>query len=195
MLPSTAEAAPSPLEQFSTRRLVARQIRIADYADIRRLHLHPQLMKTLSADGQILPDNVTADGVAHDLAHWREHGFGLWVFRDCGTGWFVGRGGLKWYTIEGRPVVGLSYSVVSDLWGHGLATEIGAASLGQGFRRLGLGEVASWTLPSNLASQRVMEKLGFRFEAEVVFAGLLHRLYRLTALDWAMGRGAQRSAS
>ena len=34
-----------------------------------------------------------------------------------------------------------------------------------------------------------MEKLGFRYETDIVFAGLPHRLYRLTATDWRMDRG------
>ena len=39
-------------------------------------------------------------------------------------------------------------------------------------------------MPVNLASQRVMEKLGFRYEWDFEFAGLLHRFYRLAAGEW-----------
>ena len=52
------------------------------------------------------------------------------------------------------------------------------ASLKVGFGRLGFAEVASWTLPLNLASQQVMEKPGFLYERDFEFAGLWHRLYR-----------------
>ena len=64
-----------------------------------------------------------------------------------------------------------------------------AASLRIGFEQLALPEVASWTLPFNVASQRVMEKLGFHYKTDIVFAGQPHRLYRLTAIDWHMDRG------
>ena len=37
----------------------------------------------------------------------------------------------------------------------------------------------------NLASQRVMEKLGFRYERDFEFAGLVHRFYRLVA-EWGL---------
>ena len=37
----------------------------------------------------------------------------------------------------------------------------------------------SFTLPDNVASRRVMEKLGFRFERDTPYAGLPHVLYRL----------------
>jgi RimJ/RimL family protein N-acetyltransferase len=60
-----------------------------------------------------------------------------------------------------------------------LATEMGWASLEVGLGRLGFPEVASWTLPTNLASQWVMEKLDFRYERDFEFAGLRHRFYRM----------------
>jgi RimJ/RimL family protein N-acetyltransferase len=181
----------SQLEEFGTSRLIAQRPNFSDYGDVRRLHLHPQVMKTLSADGQILPSSVTLDGLRQDDAHWKQYGFGLWIFRDRTTGQFVGRGGLKWYMINERPVVGLSYAVIFNQWGSGLGTEMAAASLEQGFKKIGLSEVASWTLPLNRASQRVMEKVGFRYQADIVFAGLPHRLYRLTAIEWEMDRGSR----
>jgi len=46
------------------------------------------------------------------------------------------------------------------------------ASLEVGFGWLGFSEIASWMLPINLASQRVMQTLGFRCEQDFVFAGL-----------------------
>jgi hypothetical protein len=57
-------------------------------------------------------------------------------------------------------------------------------SLKIGFERLKFREIASWTLPINRASQRVMEKLGFRYERDFEFAGLPHLFYRLSVDDW-----------
>jgi RimJ/RimL family protein N-acetyltransferase len=77
-----------------------------------------------------------------------------------------------------------------DYWNQGFATEMGEASLEVGFARLGFPGISSWTLPGNLASQRVMEKLRFRYERDFEFAGLVHRLYRLVAADWRGYHGA-----
>jgi [ribosomal protein S5]-alanine N-acetyltransferase len=49
---------------------------------------------------------------------------------------------------------------------------------------VGFPAIGSWTLSVNLASQRVMEKLGFRYERDFDFAGLGHRFYRLATGDW-----------
>ena len=189
MILTRIEPVKARIERFTTRRMTAERLTSIHYPEVRRLHLHPQVMKTLSPDGQILPDNVTKDGLAQNDAHWAQHGFGLWIFRDKQDGRFVGRGGLQRYWIDDQEVVGLAYAVMFDHWNRGLATEIAAASLDIGFRQFGFPEVASWTLPFNVASRRVMEKVGFRYDTDIVLAGLPHRLYRLTALDWEMGRG------
>jgi hypothetical protein len=55
---------------------------------------------------------------------------------------------------------------------------LGAASLDLAFGPLGLGSVVAYTLPHNIASRRVMEKLGLGYEREVVYADLPHVLYR-----------------
>jgi len=177
------------IERLTTRRMIAERLRVAHYPEVRLLHLHPQIMKTLSPDGQILPDHVTKDELVRNEAHWAKHRFGLWIFRSREDGRFIGRGGLQWYSIDGHDAVGLLYDVVFGCWNQGLATEIAVASLDVGFKQLSFPEIVCWTLPFNIASQRVMEKAGFRYATDIVLAGLPHRLYRMSLIDWDMGRG------
>jgi RimJ/RimL family protein N-acetyltransferase len=110
------------------------------------------------------------------------------------SGQFIGRGGLKSHQIDGREVIGLAYTVMPDYWNRGFATEIAQASLDVGFGHLGFPEIDSWTLPVNLASRRVMEKLGFRYERDFEFAGLPHRFYRLAKGDWERYHGREKSS-
>jgi hypothetical protein len=98
---------------------------------------------------------------------------------------------LKTYRIDGKDVIGLAYAVLSEFWNQGYATEMAQAGVQVGFEQLGFTEICSWTLPVNLASQRVMEKLGFRYEREFEFAGLKHRFFRLLAGDWEGQRSDQ----
>jgi RimJ/RimL family protein N-acetyltransferase len=173
------------MERFWTSRMSAERLTPGHFEEIRRLHLHPQVMKTLSVDGQVLPDSVTRGGLRQAEEHWLRHGFGLWLFRDRADGRFLGRGGLKWYQIDGLEMVGLAYAVLFEHWNRGLATEMATACLDIGFGELGLPEIAAWTLPINAASHRVLVKLGFGREREVVFAGLPHRFFLLSADEWA----------
>ena len=75
----------------------------------------------------------------------------------------------------------VGYTVAAGLWGRGFATEIGewlASYAAQG----SASELVAYTLPENASSRRVMEKLGFTFEREIVWAGRKHVLYRRRAV-------------
>jgi RimJ/RimL family protein N-acetyltransferase len=174
---------PNPIATLTTPRLLAEAITASHFPDIHRLHSDPQVMVTLSAGGNPLSEEATRESVQQAVDHWQRHGFGLWVFRRRSDCQFIGRGGLKTYQIDGKDLIGLAYAIMSDFWNQGFATEMAQASLEIGFGRLGFPSIFSWTLPVNLASQRVMEKLGFRYKRDFEFAGLRHRFYRLVARD------------
>jgi hypothetical protein len=77
--------------------------------------------------------------------------------------------------------VELAYALMAEYWNRGLATEMAGAILSVAFERLGIEELVCFTLTTNRASQRVMEKAGFEYERDVVHAGQPHMLYRVTA--------------
>jgi [ribosomal protein S5]-alanine N-acetyltransferase len=181
------------IESFRTDRLVAAPLRPEDFADLCRLHGDPRVMATLSADGRPLPEEETRRALQRHLGHWERHGYGLWAFRDPTDGRFVGYCGLKHTEVGGNDEIELAYAVVADEWGQGLATEMAEAVLRVGFEHLGLTEVVCFTLTTNRASQRVMEKAGFAYEREIVHAGLPHVLYRLTAGEWRNARASRPS--
>ena len=68
--------------------------------------------------------------------------------------------GLRHVTIGGREEVEVGYGLRAEFWGQGLATELASASVRVAFEILGLPELVSFTLPTNRASRRVMEKVG-----------------------------------
>ena len=175
---------PNPIATLTTARLLAEAVTPLHFQELNRLHADPQAMRTFSADGKPLAEEAVKVQIEQNVDHWRQQGFGLWVFSRKSDGAFIGRAGLESYQIDGKEVIGLAYAVMPDYWNRGFATEMAAASLDVGFEHLGLPEIASWTLPDNLASQWVMEKLGFRYERDFQFAGLLHRFYRLAAGEW-----------
>ena len=156
---------PNPIATLTTARLLAEAITPLHFHDLHRLLSDPQVMKTLSADGKPLSEEATREQIEQNIDHWQQHGFGLWVFHRKSDGVFIGRGGLKTYQIDGKDVIGLAYAVMPDYWNRGFATEMAQASLEVGFEHLGFSEIGSWTLPVNLASQRVMEKLGIPVRA------------------------------
>ncbi len=145
----------------------------------------PRVARTL---GGVPSPDALAGMVARQAAHWVAHGFGYWLWRDRATGAVVARGGLHHVVVGGRAEVEVGWAVDADRWGEGLASELGAAAVAFAFGRLDLHELVSFTLPANMTSRRVMEKLGFAREgAQVEHAGMDQVLYRLLAPSTTTG--------
>jgi RimJ/RimL family protein N-acetyltransferase len=62
----------------------------------------------------------------------------------------------------------LGYLLARPYWGRGYATEAARAVLRYGFQELHLHRIYATSRPANVASWRVMEKLGMRREAHLV---------------------------
>ncbi len=77
--------------------------------------------------------------------------------------------------------------------GRGFATEAAHAAVADGFERLGLAEIVSFTTPANIRSIRVMERLGMTHDSADDFEHphlpehhrlRHHVLYRLSRAAW-----------
>ena len=126
-------------------------------------------------------------------------GYGLWAIEVPGHFEFIGYVGLAVPRFEAHftPAVEIGWRLDKHYWGHGFATEAALAAIADGFERVGLSEIVSFTVPANVRSRRVMERLGMKhepaddFDHPLVAAGhrlRRHVLYRLNRTDWAATR-------
>lgn len=176
----------------STPRLIGEPLREEHRIHFREMSLDPEVMRTLSATGLPLPDAEIHEMFQANLDHWRDHGFGIWMFFEPGSvgpsmsdteaarGSFVGRGGVRHLLLEGRDEIEISYALMPAFWGMGLATEIALLSRDVALNELGFRNIVCLTLHRNIASRRVMEKAGFTYERECLHARLPHVLHRIT---------------
>ena len=164
---------------LETKRLRGERARPEDFASYLALYQDPRVTATLTVDGQPLSEDQVRDRFARKLALWDEHGYGIWFFRDRASGEFVGYCGLQPADQWDPPTVELLYATMPAHWGQGMTSEMAGAVLRVGFTQLDLPEVVSYTLFTNRASQRVLEKQGFGYERDITHAGLPHRFYRL----------------
>jgi RimJ/RimL family protein N-acetyltransferase len=116
-----------------------------------------------------------------DVDHWKRHGWGPWLVRDAATRRALGRVGLARAVVDGAEEVEVAWFIAADRWGEGLATEMAAEAVRAAFEDVGLPDLVAFTLHDNVASRRVMERLGFAYERDVEHAGLPHVLYRLSS--------------
>lgn len=161
---------------METERLVGERVREEDFDFLRVMDSDRDVMATL---GGLRSENETWEGLLNSLEHWERHGFGMWLFSHREAGDPVATAALRRVEIERRPEVELGYRVAAAWWGRGIATEMASALVGVARDRLGLAEIVAFTLPDNLASRRVMEKVGFTYERDIEWAKLRHVLYRL----------------
>jgi RimJ/RimL family protein N-acetyltransferase len=128
-------------------------------------------------------------------SHFREHGFGLCAMELREDHSFVGFVGLSVPSFQAAftPCVEIGWRLAADYWGRGLATEGAREMVRHAFEVVRLDELVSFTVPANMRSRRVMEKLGMTHDPADDFdhprlpeghALRRHMLYRLRRGEW-----------
>lgn len=134
--------APAAVRRLVTPRLSLSPLRSADIADLHALWTSPGVRRYLW------------DNEASATAEGKIAGFGgYWHLRD-------------------PPELELLYGVAEPLWGRGLATELARAMVDYAWAALGFLELNASTDVGNIASARVLEKLGFTLARRAVVGGL-----------------------
>jgi RimJ/RimL family protein N-acetyltransferase len=146
-------------DTIRTERLVLRRWQEADRLPFQRLNADPRVMEFLSEPLTAEASDALFDRIQ---AHINRHGFGPFAAELVETGEFLGFTGLfvPEFDAHFTPAVEIGWRLAFECWGKGLATEGARAAVRFGFEALGLDEIVSFTVPGNLRSRRVMEKLG-----------------------------------
>ena len=103
------------------------------------------------------------------LHHQARYGYSMSVVSLKDSPAMIGWGGLQHFN-QGEEVE-VGYAFAQAYWGRGLATELASAWLRFGFTHLGLDRIIAVADEANLASRRVMEKIGMRHEKNIVHYG------------------------
>lgn len=179
------------LDAFATPRLFGERLTPDHLPEIRRMHEDARVMATL---GGVRTEAQTLDYLERNLAHWDRYGFGLWIVRDATREQIVGRACVRHLDVEGAAEVEIGYALYPEWWRQGLATEIANKCLAIGRGDLGLRSLVAVTLPTNLGSRRVMEKVGLAYERHFMHAGMPHVLYRTAAIGYSSSASTVTSA-
>lgn len=146
-----------------TPRLVLREFDAFDVADLLRSDGDARVMRYL-ANG-LAPrtrEEVAASLDRAQQGYAARPGYGLLHASRRGDGAFVGGCGL--FNVPDGEDIEIAYRLPFDCWGRGYATEMAGAVLAHAFDTLRLSRVVGLTWPENVASQRVLVKIGMRLE-------------------------------
>lgn len=94
---------------------------------------------------------------------YKKHGFGRWLCALRTTGEIIGWCGLKRHKEEEDEFIDLGYRFFKEHWGMGYATESAFAVLQYGFEKLQIDEILARSVKKNVASIKVIEKLGMTY--------------------------------
>jgi RimJ/RimL family protein N-acetyltransferase len=189
------------LQRLRSERLVLREWTDADLEPFAAMNADPAVVEHLPGP---LSREASDELVLRFRKHFAEHGFGLWAVELAEQkGSCLGFLGL-WipaFAAPFMPCVEVGWRLARAHWGRGYATEGAKEAIRSGFVDLGLAEIVSMTVPANVRSRRVMEKLGMTrdpaddFDHPRLPEGSplrRHVLYRLGGATWR--RSARKTA-
>jgi RimJ/RimL family protein N-acetyltransferase len=162
--------------RLTTPRLVLRHFERGDVDDLYAMDRDDRVMRYLGSGLKGRTRQECEQGIERMVARAAERpGYGLLhaSLRDGGE--FVGGCGL--FQVPEGDDIEIAYRLPHACWGRGFATEMARAVLAHGFEGLGLARIVGLTWPENAPSQRVLEKIGMRREADAEHYGRTMLVY------------------
>lgn len=150
---------------LETNRLILRHLVMDDLDELYALYRDPEITR-------YIPDAPRSREEAQEELEWHMHGhprhpeLGLWATIHKESGKFIGRCGLLPWEIDSQQEVEVAYTIARAYWRQGLGSEAAQAILQYGFEKLNLSRLICLVDEENIASQKVAEKMGMRFEKE-----------------------------
>lgn len=147
------------MKTIETNRLLLRAWSDEDIAPFFSMNQDSQVM-------EFIPNLWTMDMVTSFIERMNTQlaaeNYTLWAVEEKNSQQFMGFIGLNRPVWEAHftPCVEIGWRLAFSFWGRGYATEGAQAVLNYAFDTLKLNEIVAFTVPDNLRSQRVMEKLG-----------------------------------
>ena len=167
---------------LETNRLLLRMFTLDDLGDLANIFGNPNVMKYLGLDGKPISMEETETALISIIKHWEQNGFGRWAVVHKESGALIGCSGLRSY--EGSAE--LIYLIDEPYWGKGLATEIAFACLAYGFNKMKFDTIIAFSRPGNVASRRVMEKIGMKYVQDIAVFGVFVVKYGIQSPNYLL---------
>jgi RimJ/RimL family protein N-acetyltransferase len=150
------------VERIKTERLLFRAVTMKDAADIFAYASDPEVTRYVRfVTHKSIKD--TRAFIRRVLASYKKGVNRLWALELKATGRMIGAMAfLDWPNIHLRAELG--YVVNRTYWGQGLVTEAASALCDFAFRKMKVNRIEAGTIVEHRASQRVLEKCGFKLE-------------------------------
>lgn len=152
-----------------TSRCELRPVTAADTVELHALWITPGVRRFLW-DDEVIPSERAAEAVATSGELFDRHRFGLWTVRLKGSPAIQGFAGI--WPFRDPPEFELLFGVAEALWRQGYAVEAASAVLAYCAAVLDMPRIRASTDAGNVASIRVLHKLGFAEVRRATVGGL-----------------------
>jgi ribosomal-protein-alanine N-acetyltransferase len=166
------------LLRIETPRLILRPFSPADAPAAVQLDADPDVIRFMLAPQ--FSEAEMAEVIARYAARYDENGCGMLAGVLKATGTLVGRYGVQRIPVDGVEELEVTYSTRREYRRQGYALEATEAVLAAAWHE-GIPRLVGCIAPDNDPSVRLAERLGFRFERDVVLKETRMRLYAMRA--------------
>jgi ribosomal-protein-alanine N-acetyltransferase len=155
-----------------TARLALRHFELTDCETLMRVFGDAEVMHF----GDGVQTREWVDGWLRScLENYQKRGFGPYAVVERSKEDLIGYCGLYYFEdINGQAEIELGYRLKRAAWGHGYATEAARAVRDFAFQTLYIKRLVALIDPDNVSSIRVAEKIGMRYESDVMLEGYDH---------------------
>jgi len=160
---------------LETRRTKLRRLTVEDADDFYALNLDQRVIK-YTGDSPF--ENLqAAKDFLNSYDQYEKYGVGRLAVTEKATSKFIGWCGLKYNPDKDEYDIGFRF--FRQYWNKGFATETAKKCLEYGFNDLKLNRVVGRAMSENIASIKVLEKLGMNFIENFDFDGQKGVIYEL----------------
>lgn len=146
---------------FQTPRLILSKFSIMDAQNFYDLNSNPKVLQYTGDNA--FSSIAEAEDFLKNYSDYKRNGYGRWAVLDKNSTEFLGWCGLKF---DGKET-DIGFRFFEEHWGKGYATESAKACLEYGFEELSLTEIIGRAMKENLASHKVLSKIGLNFSHEI----------------------------
>ncbi len=169
---------------FETSRFILREILEEDLIGFFAMDSDPEVHKYLG-NKPVTSIEQTREIIKNVRNQYQTNGIGRWAIINKDNGDFMGWSGLK-YEINVRevPYYDIGYRLSKKYWGQGIASETATLALRYGYHTLNLDEIFGAAHIENIASNKILQKIGLQWNYKFMLDGMECNWYRITQSGW-----------
>ena len=162
---------------LETPRLILRDFQQKDLYQLASILANSRVMEFSTTGALSIPQ--TQAKVDSFITSYKELGFGKWavIFKESNT--LIGYCGIAVEQIDNVDEREIGYRLDPEFWGKGLATEAASIVIRYGLEQLRFPYILGIVERENVASVRVIEKLGMKYKRETLFHGVKMDVYQV----------------